>query len=198
VKQFAEACERNREPILAVLRRELDGCRRVLEIGSGTGQHAVYFARHLPDVVWQPSDRAECHASIRAWIDEAGLSNVAPPLELDVERTPWPVDAADAVFSANTAHILAWEAVEAMIRGVARVLVPGGRFCLYGPFSFGGRHTAESNERFDEWLKARDPRSGVRDFGDLDRVASEAELEFVADHPMPANNRLLVWAKPAR
>jgi len=197
MKAFAEACLRNQEPILAVLRTELDRARVVVEIGSGTGQHAVHFARGLPHLVWQPTDLPENHASIRAWSAEAGLPNLREPLALDLMQRAWPVDAADAVFSANTAHIVSWPAVEAMIAGAAAILPPGGRLCLYGPFSYGGKHTSASNVEFDAWLRARDPSSGVRDFDALDRCAQANGLRARADHAMPANNRVLVWEKQA-
>jgi cyclopropane fatty-acyl-phospholipid synthase-like methyltransferase len=178
-----------------VLRTELALTRSVLEIGSGTGQHAVHFARHLPHLTWQPTDLAENHPSIRAWAAEAGLENLREPLVLDVSHRPWPVTCADAVFTANTAHIVSWPAVEAMFAGVGAVLPPGGRFCLYGPFSYGGRHTSASNVQFDAMLRARDPQSGVRDFEALAACAHEAGLVLRADHAMPANNRILVWEK---
>ena len=192
---FAPACERNREPILEVLRGEFAGARRVLEIGSGTGQHAVYFARALPHVVWQTSDRSENHESILAWIAAEGPANVRMPLELDVARSPWPIDRFDAVFSANTAHIMSWPEVSAMFAGVGRVLDAGGTFILYGPFSSDGRHNSESNVRFDAMLRQRDPASGVRDLADLDREAEAAGMGRAAEYEMPANNRIVVWRK---
>jgi cyclopropane fatty-acyl-phospholipid synthase-like methyltransferase len=195
MKPFAESCEENKLPILEVLREEFAAVRRVLEIGSGTGQHAVFFAAQLPHLDWQTSDVAEYHAGIRAWIDDAGLANVRAPLMLDVAHDVWPDAAYDGVFSANTTHIMGWPEVEAMIAGIGRVLEPGGRFCLYGPFNYGGRFTSESNARFDQWLKARDPRSGVRDFEDLDRLAGAAGLRLAQDYAMPANNRTLVWVR---
>lgn len=195
MKPFAEACEENKLPILAVLRTEFAAVRRVLEIGSGTGQHAVFFARELPHLDWQTSDLAEYHPGIRAWIGDAGLVNVRAPLLLDVAHDVWPDTVYDGVFSANTTHIMGWTEVEAMFAGIGRVLAPDGRFCLYGPFNYGGNYTSASNERFDRWLKARDPRSGVRDFEALNGLAEAAELHLVKDYAMPANNRILVWMK---
>lgn len=195
MKPFAESCEENKRPILEVLRIEFAGMRRVLEIGSGTGQHAVFFAEQLPHLTWHTSDVADYHAGIRAWIDAAGLDNVVPPLALDVRRDAWPAARFDGVFSANTAHIMGWPEVEAMFAGIGRVLEPGGRFCLYGPFNYGGRFTSESNARFDEWLRARDRRSGVRNFEDLDRLAKAAGMRLRNDYAMPANNRTLVWLR---
>ncbi|MBI5462373.1 MAG: DUF938 domain-containing protein [Gammaproteobacteria bacterium] len=195
MKPFAESCAENQQPILDVLRIEFAAVRRVLEIGSGTGQHAVFFAAHLPHLNWQTSDVADYHPGIRAWIDDARLSNVRPPLPLDVTRDVWPDESFDGVFSANTAHIMAWPAVEAMFTGIGRVLTPGGHFCLYGPFNYGGEFTSASNARFDQWLKARDPNSGVRNFEDLDRLAATAGMRLAQDYAMPANNRTLVWIK---
>ncbi|MCP5141646.1 MAG: DUF938 domain-containing protein [Gammaproteobacteria bacterium] len=192
-KPFAESCEINKEPILAVLRELFADRRHVLEIGSGTGQHAVHFGAGLPHLRWQTSDRAENHAGIRAWLDEAGLPNVAPPIELDVVDSVWPAAGFDAAYSANTVHIMAWPMVEAMFAGLARVLAPGAVFALYGPFHYGGKATSESNARFDLWLKERDPQSGVRDYDDLNRLAGAVGMVLVDDIEMPINNRTLVW-----
>ena len=148
MKPYAPACEKNKGPILDVLCRVFDDADDVLEIGSGTGQHAVWFAAGLPHLVWRPSDLPYCHAGIDAWIDEAGLDNVKRPLALDVTRRPWPIERAGGVFSANTAHFMHWSEVEAMFQGVAEVLPPGARFALYGPFARNGRHTSASNAAF--------------------------------------------------
>lgn len=195
MKPYAESCEQNREPISKVLVREFECCHRILEIGSGTGQHAVYFGQGMPHLTWQPSDVRGAHPGIRMWLAEAALPNVLPPLTLDVLKDPWPADDYDGVFSANTVHIMAWPAVEAMFRGIGAVLLPGGVFCLYGPFNYNGEYTSASNAEFDAWLKARDPASGVRDFEDVNRLAEDAGLIIHHDHPMPANNRTLVWKK---
>jgi cyclopropane fatty-acyl-phospholipid synthase-like methyltransferase len=186
MKPYSEACERNREPILGVLRRIFADRRRVLEIGSGTGQHAAYFAAELAHLAWQASDVAEHLPGIRLW----GME----PIELDVER-PWPAIEADAVFSANTAHIMSWRQVEGMFEGVGRILPQHGLFALYGPFHYGGRPTSESNARFDAMLRARDPESGVRDFDHIDALARGCGLALLEDNAMPANNRLLVFKK---
>ena len=196
-KPFSQSCENNKRPILEALRTHLDGLTDVLEIGSGTGQHAVFFGAQMPEVVWQTSDLPDNHAGIRAWIDEAGLANVLPPLALDVMREPWPLDRADAVFSANTAHIMHWPAVQAMLRGVGVRLAAGGLFLLYGPFNEGGDYTSDSNRDFDAWLAARDSESGIRDLEAVDAEARAAGLARIAFHPMPANNRLGVWRKQA-
>lgn len=196
-KPFAESCVENRDPIIGVLAPRLAACRTLLEIGSGTGQHAVYFAPELPHLHWQTSDRPENHAGIIAWLDEAGLDNVLTPLALDVSADDWPVGPFDAVFSANTAHIMSTDAVADMFRGVGRVLCTGGRFLLYGPFSYDGQHTAPSNLQFDRWLKARDPAMGIRDLVWLRTLADASGLILDEDIAMPVNNRTLVWRKTA-
>jgi len=195
MKPYSEACDQNRDPILAVLRTAFARCRDVLEIGSGTGQHAVYFARHLPHLHWYCSDVAGSHPGIRAWISESGLANVEPPLELDVTADHWPSRSFDGVFSANTTHIMHWPAVACLFAGIGRVLEPGGVFCLYGPFNYRNAFTSPGNERFDGWLKQRDPHSGIRNFEDLDALAGAHGLLLAADNGMPVNNRLLVWRK---
>jgi len=194
-KPYSEACERNRDPILAVIAPLLAGRRALLEIGSGTGQHAVYFAARLPELIWYPSDRPEHHAGIRLWLDEAGLANVRPPLSLDVTQPRWNAPAVDAVFSANTAHIMHLDEVVAMFNGVAAVLPPHGLFMLYGPFNYQGSYTSASNAQFDDWLRLRDPLSGIRDFEYLDALAAAEGMGLRHDVAMPANNRLLVWEK---
>ncbi len=194
-KPFSQASANNWQPILAVLRQHLPARGRVLEIGSGTGQHAVSFGTALPDLTWQTSDLPENHWGIERWIAEAGLGNVLPPLALDVRAEPWPDVATDAVFSANTAHIMGWPAVEAMFAGVGRLLQPDGRFLLYGPFSDGGRHNSPSNEAFDQNLRRRDPAMGVRDLDQLRPLAQRAGLRLAAEVAMPANNRILIWEK---
>lgn len=193
MKPFAESCEENKQPILQVLRKEFADTSRVLEIGSGTGQHAVFFASALPHLTWQTSDVPESHAGIHAWLDEQGPNNAHPPLHLNVTQDTWPERQYDGVFSANTVHIMSWPEVENMFAGIGRVLLPGGRFCLYGPFNYDGKYTSESNARFDQWLKNRDPKSGIRDMADLNRLAEKVGLTLVNDYEMPANNRILVW-----
>lgn len=197
MKPYSAACEQNKQPILAVLQPLLPNARQVLEIGSGTGQHAVYFAAHLPHLIWQCSDVLENHDGIHLWLAEAELPNTPPPLELDVTQPAhWQGLQADAVFSANTAHIMPWAAVAAMFAGVGQLLPAGGVFALYGPFSYGGQHTSASNAQFDAWLKQQyDPRSGVRDVDDLRRIAQAVGLVLREDIAMPVNNRTLVWEK---
>ena len=183
MKPFSEASERNRDPILAILRRVFKTTRKVLEIGSGTGQHAAYFSAALPHLVWQASDRAENLAGIREW----GVQ----PVELDVDGE-WPRIDADAVFTANTCHIMSWPQVERMFLCVGRM--SGVKtFCLYGPFNYGGKHTSESNARFDAMLRGRDPASGLRDFEAIAALAARIGMALQEDNAMPANNRLLVF-----
>ena len=184
MRPFSEASERNRAPILEVLRRVFSKSRRVLEIGSGTGQHAAYFAPALAHLVWQTSDVAEHLPGIREWVSDPA------PIELDVDK-PWPKVQADAVFSANTCHIMSWAQVERMFEGVGRLRPEV--LALYGPFHSDGRHTSESNARFDDMLRARDALSGIRDFEKIDALARAAGLTLQEDNAMPANNRLLVF-----
>ena len=187
MRPFSEASERNRTPILEVIRRVFAQTRCVLEIGSGTGQHAAYFAAELPHLVWQASDVADNLPGIRQWI-------AAPePIELDVDRE-WPRVGADALFSANTCHILSWPQIERMFDGAGRIK-PAKIFCLYGPFSYAGRHTSESNARFDAALRRRDPGSGIRDLEAIVALASRSGFALREDNAMPANNRLLVFQK---
>jgi cyclopropane fatty-acyl-phospholipid synthase-like methyltransferase len=193
-KPYAPACERNREPILAVLRECFADRRDVLEVGSGTGQHAVHFAAAMPWLSWQCSDRAEHLPGIRLWLDEAGLPNTPAPIELDVSGA-WARRRFDAVFSANTLHIMGWPEVRQFFEGVDAVLATDGVLAAYGPFNYGGEYTSDSNREFDAWLKARDTRSGIRDFEAVDALAREIGLTLMDDVAMPANNRMLVWRR---
>lgn len=195
-KPCAPACERNREPILDVLRDHFGDRRAVLEIGSGTGQHAIFFAARLPHLLWQTSDRAENLPGIQAWLDEAGLANTPPPLDLDVMGA-WPARCYDALFSANTLHILPWAAVERLFAGLPDVLASDARVAIYGPFNYGGRFTSASNAAFDLRLKEDAPHRGIRDFAEVNRLAGLAGLELVEDRAMPSNNRCLVWRRSA-
>ena len=193
MKPYAESCEKNKEPILAVLKEVFSERKRVLEIASGTGQHAVFFARELPHLIWQPSELAQNLAGIQAWLDEAQLPNVLTPLAIDMNDARWPVANVDAVFNANTVHIISWPEVERMFAHISRIVVPGGCVCFYGPYNYNGRFTSESNARFNDWLKSRDPRSGVRDFEAVNRLAASHGLQLLRDIEMPSNNRILVW-----
>jgi SAM-dependent methyltransferase len=194
-KPFAPACERNRDPILQVLAPALRDARSVLEVGSGTGQHAVHFAAAMPWLAWQTSERAEHLPGIVQWLDEAALLNTPPPLVLDVAAGPWPAARFDAVFTANTLHIMGWPQVQALFAGIAGVLAEDGMLAVYGPFNYGGAYTSDSNARFDDWLKARDPASAIRDFEAVDALARGIGLRLQHDHALPANNRLPVWRR---
>lgn len=195
-KPFSPSCERNREPILEVLREHFGDRRYVLEIGSGTGQHAVHFAAAMPWLTWQCSDVAGNLPGIRAWLADAALPNTPPPIELDVARGPWPADRFDAVFSANTLHIMGWPEVEAFFGGLPSILQDKATLVVYGPFNYGGEYTSESNRSFEGWLKARDPASGIRDFEAVDALARGMGLRLVEDRAMPANNRCVAWSRP--
>ncbi|TFH48761.1 MAG: DUF938 domain-containing protein [Lysobacterales bacterium] len=193
MKAFSQACENKKGPILEVLQPLFADRNAVLEIGSGTGQHAAFFASHLAQLVWQTSDVAHNHASIEAWI--GGVGNALPPLTLDVDSDDWPAARYDGAFSANTAHIMHWPTVVRMFHGVAGVLQPGGVFALYGPFNYDGQHTSRSNEAFDRQLRASDAGMGIREFEAIEALAHAAEMTLLADHGMPANNRTLVWRR---
>ena len=195
---FSAAAERNRDPILAVLRRHLPPTGLVLEVGSGTGQHIVHFGSLLPALVWQPSDPdAELRHSIRVRTEQAGLGNVRPPLDLDVARFPWPLSEADAVVSINMIHIAPWEAVTALFTGAGTMVAAGGPLYLYGPFRRHGRHTAPSNERFDGQLRAQDPAWGLRDLEAVVEQGGLAGFQLVEVVDMPANNLSVVFSKRA-
>lgn len=196
MKKHAPATLRNRDFILDVLRPLLAGRRRVLEIASGSGEHAAFFAAALPDVEWQPTDPdAESLASIDAHRAESGLSNVRPALRLDVTEEPWPVPQADAIVCINMIHIAPWAAAEALFRGAARALSPGAPLYLYGPYRFSGAFTAPSNEAFDASLRERDPRWGVRDLDDVTALAERCGFSRVGVVAMPANNHSVIFRR---
>jgi SAM-dependent methyltransferase len=192
---FSQACENNRRPILALLQPLLAKSTSVLEIGSGTGQHAVWFAKHLPHVSWQTSDLKENHIGINQWLNAYPAQNLSPPIELDLTRPDWPKGQYDCVYSANTAHIMPWEAVVNLFAELRQHLPFSGLFCLYGPMAYQGVIEPESNVQFDQQLRQRAAHQGIRDFYDLNRLAGDAGLILLDDHAMPANNRLLVWQK---
>ncbi|MBU2643799.1 DUF938 domain-containing protein [bacterium] len=187
--------ERNKVPILEVLKIELADITEVWEIGSGTGQHAVFFAAELPHLTWQPCDLKENHQDIQARIELVQLPNLKSPMTLDVNLFPWPMQSVQAVFSANTLHIISKTAVHAFFKGIQQSLQTGGKLCVYGPFNYQGKFTSDSNERFDRQLKQRDPASGIRDFDWINQLAEAAHCCLQKDYEMPANNRLLVWKK---
>ena len=194
-KPFAPATERNRAPILAELQRLLRGDEQVLEIGSGTGQHAVHFAAAMPGLCWQTSDVSEALPGIGLWLKDAGLSNTPAPLALDCREPAWPDLSAEVVFSANAIHIMGWAQVQQLFRHLDAIIPPQGLLILYGPFNIGGEYTSASNAEFDQWLQARDPASGIRDLEAVDALASAIGLHFKEPVAMPANNFLMVWQR---
>ncbi len=195
-KPFAPACERNQAIILEVLQRVLRPTdKNILEIGSGTGQHAVYIGEKLPDIIWQTSDVKNNHTGIRMWLEEKKLDNVRPPVEYEIGRSKWPVKNIDLVFSANTIHIISETLVKQMIQDLGQHLLLGNRVLFYGPFKYQGDFTSESNAEFDVWLKEQDPLSGIRDFELIDDTLNTYGFELVEDIQMPAHNQFLVFEK---
>lgn len=197
MRQHSEACERNKDPILSTIKPYLSYSKSVLEIGSGTGQHAVYFGGALSHLTWQTSDLRSNHPSIIAWIEQSDLPNVKKPFTLDVAQRFWDIEPVDAVFTANTAHIMSWESVKSMFKGVGTNLRPGGHFLIYGPFNVAGKFTSESNRQFNESLKLQNPESAIRDYEDILSHARHNGLNLIERHQMPANNMLLAFQKNA-
>ncbi len=191
-KPFSQACENNKDPILQIIRTVFCQPTTVWEIGSGTGQHACYFAGQLPYIEWQPTDRSENIPGISLWQEEAQLANLKPPLTLDVTDTVWPCNGIDALFTANTLHIMSREEVQICFARMAVHLNAKALVCIYGPFNYNDTYTSDSNARFDQWLKSQNPLSGIKDFEDIVLLARAMGLELVNDFAMPANNRLLV------
>ena len=196
-KRYAESAARNAGPILEVLQDELRHSTSVLEVGSGTGQHAIRFAAAMPQLCWQTSDREENHTAINAWISDSNLENIRRPLALDVLDATLDSNQYDAVFSANTAHIMSFAAVRKMFALVGHTLKQSGLFCLYGPFLVDGEFTTSSNQRFDASLRARDSSMGIRDLAALDELGAESGLSRGGLYALPANNMLVVWLKYA-
>jgi cyclopropane fatty-acyl-phospholipid synthase-like methyltransferase len=192
---FSAACERNKDPILEVLRVRFADRTQVLEIGSGTGQHAVYFAQELAHLTWHPTEQLAYLADLTERVKLEGPHNVRAPTLLDVRQAVWPVHGVDAMFTANTLHIMSWSEVMALFNGIGTVLAPGGVLCVYGPFRYAGRYTSDSNREFDLMLQERDPESGLRDIEAVSLLADQYGLRLDADFDLPANNRLLVFTK---
>lgn len=192
-KPFSQACYNNRQPILDVIQRYITAPGTVVEIGSGTGQHAVYMAQHLPHITWQPTDIPPNLPGIEAWREHAQLPNVLPACAFDVCDTQTPIEAARYLFSANTLHIMSWNTVTRFFDLIPQLLQPGGFAFFYGPFNYNGRFTSESNAQFDRWLKLQAPHQGIRDIAAITEQAEKAGLQLVEDCAMPANNRTLVW-----
>jgi hypothetical protein len=194
-KPFSQACENNKDPILQIINTVFCHPMTVWEIGSGTGQHACYFARHLPHLEWQPTDRPENIPGIGLWQEEAQLDNLKPALALDVTDAVWPCSAIDALFTANTLHIMSWDEVKIFFDRLTEHLNPKALVCIYGPFNYNGAYTSDSNARFDQWLKSQNTLSGIRDFEDILFLATARGLRLMSDIAMPAKNRLLVLKK---
>ena len=195
---FSEACERNKGPILEVLRKVFSKTETVLEIGSGTGQHAVHFSKQLPHLVWQPTELGERVAMLKSRIDLEGPGNLLPAKELDVLRIDWGLEETDAIFIANVFHIAPIEVMHSCFKGTSKCLKRLGIFSVYGPFRFEGKFTSPSNAEFDYSLKTNNPEWGIRDFEQLCQVAEEGGLAFQHNYSMPANNQLLVFKKHSR
>jgi cyclopropane fatty-acyl-phospholipid synthase-like methyltransferase len=196
-KPYSGACERNQAPILAVLRRRYAHTSHVLEIGSGTGQHAVHFAAALPQLVWQTSDRPQQLEGIRLWLAEAGLANTPPPWCLDVATHPLPTGSFDAVYTANTMHILAWREVERLFAALPGWMTEHALLTVYGPFRCAGRFASPGDAAFDAALRADRPERGLRDIEAVHALARGAGLSCIEDAPMPANNRCVTWQRLA-
>ncbi len=198
MKPFSESCEQNKQVILDVIQPLLSACHCLLEIGSGTGQHAVYFSQKMPHLQWQTSDRQSLLPGIQLWLDEYRQSsgnNIQPAIALDVSRQPWPQLSVDAIFSANTLHIMSDSEVVLFFKNIPAVLADNGLVMVYGPFNYQAEYTSDSNRQFDGWLKQRDPKSGIKDFETVNKLAGENGLKILVDYDMPANNRILLWQK---
>ncbi|MGK0273149.1 MAG: cyclopropane fatty-acyl-phospholipid synthase-like methyltransferase [Cocleimonas sp.] len=199
MKPFSESCIQNQEEICEVLQKLLTDKQHVLEIGSGTGQHAVYFAKKLPHITWQTSDQKQYHQGINQWLSDAGRDNTVKPICLDVSKDTWPKQDCkkdiDVLFSANAIHIMAWNNVIDYFNYGTKLLKKDGLFLLYGPFNYNQNYTSQSNADFDQWLKMRDSNSGIRGFEALDQLANENHLVLIHDIEMAANNRILCWQK---
>jgi cyclopropane fatty-acyl-phospholipid synthase-like methyltransferase len=193
-KPFAPACERNQQPIANVLKRVFREVNQVLEIGSGTGQHAVYFASEMPWLQWQPTDVENNIAGIQAWVDDTALPNLLSPLVLDVNNN-WPESRYDALFTANSLHIMSWNSVKNFMQNAAQRLDLNGYLVIYGPFNYGGNYTSTSNAQFNQWLKQQSEDSAIRNFEDIQELAECYALKLFEDIEMPANNRILLWKK---
>ena len=195
-KPFAPSCERNQEVILDALKsiiKPIDN--NLLEIGSGTGQHAVYMAPHFPELFWHTSDLKENHAGINMWIDESNHENIVNPLEYQVGKTDFPMVNADVVFTTNTFHIMSWQNVQKLIKQLGKNLNNGADIIIYGPFNYDGQFTSKSNADFDVWLKQQNPLSGIRDFESILSLMIDSNMQLLADIKMPANNRILHFIK---
>jgi cyclopropane fatty-acyl-phospholipid synthase-like methyltransferase len=195
VLPFSQACENNKVPILSVIQPLFAKTNTILEVGSGTGQHAEYFSEQMPHLIWQCSDQKVNLANLEARLSNHHADNLPRPIELDLLKNSWPDLTIDAVFSANAVHIMPWQAVEILFNAAGKALPESGQLVLYGPFNYDGKYTSESNANFDQWLKNQHSESAIRDFEALDQLANKAGLALQGDYPLPANNRILHWLK---
>ncbi|MFT5294565.1 MAG: cyclopropane fatty-acyl-phospholipid synthase-like methyltransferase [Colwellia sp.] len=197
-KPFSQACENNKQPILDILTTVFSEKKHVLEVGSGTGQHAIFFGQQLPHLTWQTSDLSINHQGINLWLDEAGSANVQRPIVIDLDKKwamPEGNHPVDGLYTANTLHIISWPLVVKFFAALQSNLAPDASVCIYGPFNYEGKYSSESNANFDLWLKERNVNSGIRDIEAILLLANSAGLTLIDDHAMPANNRLLVFSK---
>lgn len=194
-KPYSESCDQNRDHILSIISPLFSSCKNVLEIGSGTGQHAIYFAERMPQLKWYTSDCQDYHAGINSWLSESGLKNIEKPFELNVSTSKWPTMNVDAIFTANSVHIMSNEDVTNLIKGVGALLKSKGSFVIYGPFNYKGKYTSESNQRFDQWLKERNPLSCIKHFEEMVEQANNNGMSLSTDYEMPANNRILHFTR---
>ena len=195
-KPFSAASERNKDPILAVLKQHiLPAHRRLLEIGAGTGQHAVYFAAHFAHLKWMVTDVPANHNGIAKWLREYNGDNIEGPIRFKVGTDEFPTQPMDIVYTANTFHIMSWKNVKTLMKMFGNRLRRGSLVFIYGPFNYNGKFTTESNEAFDKSLKENDPESGIRNFEDINRAMTKNGFELLKDHEMPANNRCLVYRR---
>ena len=194
-KPYSESCDQNKQPILSVIEPLFSTCSEILEIGSGTGQHAIYFAEKMPHLRWHCSDCSPYLDGINQWLEECGVANVLAPFALDVSSSDWPTLSFDAIFTANTIHIMHSRDVINLLKGAGELLKEGGNFVIYGPFNYDGSYTSASNESFDQWLKNQDPFSGIKNFEDIESLANINGMSLCHDYEMPANNRILHFKK---
>ncbi|WP_435235455.1 DUF938 domain-containing protein [Psychromonas sp. PT13] len=194
-KPFSQSCENNKNPIFAILSEHFKGLSHIVEIGSGTGQHAEFFTNQLPHLTWQTTDQGDYFPHLEKLIVETNSSRLPPALYLDVSQENWPISDCECIFTSNTLHIMPWTCVEHLFKGLSSVLKVNGHFYVYGPFNYDGKFTSESNQSFDLHLKSSNPLSGIRDFEQIMELATQAGLGLVVDHQMPANNRLLHFKK---
>jgi cyclopropane fatty-acyl-phospholipid synthase-like methyltransferase len=196
MKPFSQACENNKDVILSILKKAFASSGNILEIGSGSGQHAVHFAKSLPHLHWHTADQVEYHAGINQWLAEASHANISSPIPLNVNDDCWQVpEVIDGVFSANTLHIMSWPSVQKFFKGIDKNLPNCTSLCVYGPFNYDGEYTSAGNESFDQWLAEKSEDSAIRDFEAVNELANKQGFTLIKDYEMPANNRLLHWGK---